>query len=176
MFNDTIVSLDPGRSVTFVDSHDTQTGKEESGDSNVRDWFKPQAYALILLRELGYPCIFYPDYFGNAHPQFPQTSFRPVLDLMLQLRKSHTVGERHDYFDAPKCIGWSWSNGMRALVVVISAGKDNQIKAHSLPPGLVLHECVPGGTSSARTIQLDEHGIAVVECRSLGISFWASRN
>ena len=54
--------------VTFVDNHDSQPN--ESLESWVEDWFKQSAYALILLREDGYPCVFYGDYFGigGEHP------------------------------------------------------------------------------------------------------------
>ena len=33
----------------------------------VQEWFKPLAYALILLRRDGYPCVFYGDYYGIPH-------------------------------------------------------------------------------------------------------------
>jgi alpha-amylase len=49
--------------VTFVDNHDTQPGT--SLESWVEPWFKPLAYALILLRREGYPCLFHADYFGH---------------------------------------------------------------------------------------------------------------
>nr|WP_308215307.1 hypothetical protein [Sinobaca sp. H24] len=42
--------------VTFVDNHDSQP--EESLESWVEEPFKQSAYALILLREDGYPCVF----------------------------------------------------------------------------------------------------------------------
>ena len=31
-------------------------------ESFIESWFKPSAYAIILLRNAGYPCIFYGDY------------------------------------------------------------------------------------------------------------------
>ena len=36
-------------------------------ESWVEPWFKPLAYALILLRREGYPCVFYPDYYGAEY-------------------------------------------------------------------------------------------------------------
>jgi alpha-amylase len=51
-------------SVTLVDNHDTQPLQDL--EAPVEPWFKPIAYALILLREEGYPCVFYPDLYG-AH-------------------------------------------------------------------------------------------------------------
>ena len=48
--------------VTFVDNHDSEPG--QALESFIEDWFKPLAYALILLRKEGLPCVFYGDYYG----------------------------------------------------------------------------------------------------------------
>ena len=61
IFDNTLISQRPERAVTFVDNHDTQYG--QSLQSFVEDWFKPLAYALILLRTEGVPCVFYSDYY-----------------------------------------------------------------------------------------------------------------
>ncbi|MFM6455838.1 MAG: alpha-amylase family glycosyl hydrolase, partial [Planktothrix sp.] len=53
-------SLIKGRAmnaVTFVENHDSQP--LQALESVVEPWFKPLAYAIILLRQEGYPCIFY---------------------------------------------------------------------------------------------------------------------
>ena len=52
-----LVSERPENAVTFVDNHDTQLG--QSLQSFVDDWFKPLAYALVLLRKDGLPCVFF---------------------------------------------------------------------------------------------------------------------
>ena len=36
-------------------------------ESVVEPWFKPLAYAFILLRREGYPCLFLPDYEGARY-------------------------------------------------------------------------------------------------------------
>ncbi|HAI81512.1 MAG TPA: alpha-amylase, partial [Chryseobacterium sp.] len=64
IFDETLTLLNPAFSVTVVDNHDTQP--LQALEAPVEKWFKPLAYALILLRENGYPCVFYPDLFG-AH-------------------------------------------------------------------------------------------------------------
>lgn len=58
IFNGTLASNHPESAVTFVDNHDTQRG--QALESTVGEWFKPAAYALILLREAGLPCVFFP--------------------------------------------------------------------------------------------------------------------
>ena len=53
LLDNSLVSSDPSHAVTFVDNHDSQPGT--SLESNIKDWFKPSAYALILLMKEGYP-------------------------------------------------------------------------------------------------------------------------
>jgi alpha-amylase len=60
IFDRTLVQQQPSLAVTFVDNHDTQPG--QSLESWVEPWFKPLAYALIILRRDGYPCVFQGDY------------------------------------------------------------------------------------------------------------------
>ena len=55
ILNNTLVQNRPENAVTFVDNHDTQPGQALS--SFVPAWFKPIAYALILLQEKGIPCV-----------------------------------------------------------------------------------------------------------------------
>ena len=62
IFDGTLVESNPSKAVTFVDNHDTEPG--QALESWVLDWFKPLAYALILLRKDGFPCVFYGDYYG----------------------------------------------------------------------------------------------------------------
>ena len=66
IFDNTLIQQQPSLAVTFVENHDSQP--LQALESPVESWFKPLAYALILLRREGYPCVFYPDYFG-AHYQ-----------------------------------------------------------------------------------------------------------
>lgn len=58
----TLVEKHPDHAVTYVDNHDTQPLRSPLGPLGdgdfVKDWFRPHAYALILLRRTGYPCVF----------------------------------------------------------------------------------------------------------------------
>ena len=49
ILDNSLVKANPDMAVTFVDNHDTQPG--QSLCSWVQDWFKPLAYAIILLRK-----------------------------------------------------------------------------------------------------------------------------
>ena len=77
IFDHSLVKNHPEHAVTFVDNHDTQRG--QALESTVKEWFKPSAYALILLRKDGLPCLLYGDYYG-IDGEFAQESFKVVLD------------------------------------------------------------------------------------------------
>lgn len=103
LLDGSLVQCEPERAVTFVENHDTQEG--QALQTVVADWFKPLAYAVILLREQGYPCIFYGDYYGvqargNAGNQ-------DVLDIMCRVRRDKIYGPQHDYFDHQDIVGWT---------------------------------------------------------------------
>ncbi|MCI2047745.1 MAG: alpha-amylase [Faecalibacterium sp.] len=92
----------PCQTVTFVDNHDTQPG--QALQSEVQSWFKPAAYALILLREAGYPCVFYGDWYGIPHNQIPPVAALPAL---VALRAKAAYGPEHDAFDHPDIVGFT---------------------------------------------------------------------
>lgn len=103
LLENTLLAYDEYKCVTFVDNHDTQPG--QALQSWILEWFKPMAYAIILLRKQGYPCIFYGDYYG-----IPSSSIapgKPWLDILLKLRQTHAYGEQHDYFDHYNIVGFT---------------------------------------------------------------------
>ncbi len=115
IFDGTLVSFSSDHVVTFVDNHDTQPS--QGLQSFIDDWFKPQAYALILLRQAGYPCVFAGDYDGIPHDGI--ASKKDLIDEMLDLRMHHMSGAMHDYLDHPDLIGWSFEGENTAGFVVL---------------------------------------------------------
>jgi alpha-amylase len=113
IFDNSLVKAIPELAVTVVDNHDTQP--LQSLDAPVESWFKPLAYSLILLREAGYPCIFYPDlygthYTGKGHDGNDQEIFLAPcenLDKLIHARNRYASGKQNDYFDHANCIGWT---------------------------------------------------------------------
>ncbi|MGX8706428.1 MAG: alpha-amylase domain-containing protein, partial [bacterium] len=107
--------------VTFVDNHDTQYG--QSLQSFVEDWFKPLAYALILLRQDGIPCVFYSDYYGNPARNRPLV---PNLGKLIKIRRWYAYGDQEDHFDSDHLIGWVRKGDIEhensGLAVVMSDG------------------------------------------------------
>lgn len=94
LFQDTLTASDPHYACQFVDNHDTQPG--QALESWVLDWFKPQAYASILLYKCDWPCVFYGDYYGIAHDHKHPV---PFLKEMVWIR-SHLLSDNIiDLFD-----------------------------------------------------------------------------
>ncbi|MCM2978229.1 alpha-amylase [Priestia aryabhattai] len=127
IFDDTLVKTHPLNVVTFVDNHDSQPN--ESLESWVEDWFKQSAYALILLREDGYPCVFYGDYFGIGG-EHPIEGKEKDISALLYVRYDKAYGQQDDYFDHPNTIGWV-RHGVEEFeksgcAVVMSNGEDGE--------------------------------------------------
>ena len=128
----TLMQERPTNAVTIVDNHDSQP--LQALESPVEDWFKPLAYAIILLRQQGYPCVFYADYYGAEYEdrgkdgntyKITLKSHRPIIDKLLYARKNFAYGPQYDYFDHFNTVGWTRlgdSQHPRAMAVIMSDG------------------------------------------------------
>lgn len=113
IFDNTLVKERPDKAVTVVDNHDTQP--LQALEAPVENWFKPIAYALILLRAEGYPCIFYPDLYGAHYVDKGKDGddYEIFLDRcenieeLIHARKIFAYGTQRDYFDEVNSIGWT---------------------------------------------------------------------
>lgn len=113
IFDETLVQAMPQKAVTIVANHDTQP--LQTLESPIQPWFKPIAYALILLRSEGFPCVFYPDLYGASYTDTggdgnEHEIWLPKIDeleTLLIARRDHAFGMQRDYFDDPNCIGWT---------------------------------------------------------------------
>lgn len=106
ILNGTLVASNPIKAVTFVDNHDSQPG--QALESTIQPWFKPLAYAFILTRAEGYPCVFYGDYYGTkGTTSYEIPALQDRLDPLLKARKHYAYGPQHDYFDHHNIIGWT---------------------------------------------------------------------
>lgn len=126
LLDQTLMQTRAMNTVTFVENHDTQKG--QALETIVEDWFKPLAYAVILLREEGYPCVFYGDYYGIE--QYQTKSFRDEIDQMIYLRQNKMNGICHDYFDDYHIVGWTFEGEKEndGLAVVINNGEKGHKK------------------------------------------------
>jgi alpha-amylase len=114
IFDGSLVQQMPTLAVTLVDNHDSQP--LQALESDVDGWFKPLAYALILLRRDGYPCIFHADYYGAEYTDKGRDgqeytihidAQQFLIDKFLHARQRFAFGDQYDYFDHGNCIGWT---------------------------------------------------------------------
>lgn len=127
LMSNTLMAQQPAKAVTLVENHDTQP--LQALESPVSDWFKPLAYAFILLREEGYPLVFYPDYYGATYTDRGITinlaSHKTILDKLLDARKNFAYGPQYNYLDHWNLIGWTRLGNAqhpRAMAVILSDG------------------------------------------------------
>ncbi|MCX8997281.1 alpha-amylase [Rhizobiaceae bacterium BDR2-2] len=112
IFDGSLVSAVPDHAVTLVDNHDTQP--LQSLEAPVEPWFKSLAYALILLREQGVPCVFYPDLYGASYTDTGGDGGEHTIDMpaiaclpkLIEARRRFANGPQTDLFDDPDCIAF----------------------------------------------------------------------
>ncbi|MGF1459599.1 MAG: alpha-amylase [Leptolyngbyaceae cyanobacterium] len=179
IFDHTLVKQQPALAVTLVDNHDSQP--LQSLESVVEPWFKPLAYALILLRQDGYPCIFYADYYrahytdegddGNEHEVWLD-SHRWLIEKFLLARQHYAYGEQYDYFDHPSTIGWTRLGNAEhpgGMAVVLSNG-DRGVKW--METGQPHQTYVDITEHIANPVTTNEHGWAEFPCEAGSVSVW----
>ena len=173
IFDQTLAKNHPESAVTFVDNHDTQRG--QALESTVEEWFKPAAYALILLREAGLPCVFYGDYYGISG-EFAQESFQDVLDKLLDIRLNLAYGEQTDYFDDANCIGWT-RKGMddgQPIAVLISNDQATS-KSMLVGPEWAGREFSDYLGNSSQIVTIDDQGWGEFPVEEKSVSVWSVR-
>jgi len=182
IFENTLVKDQPTLAVTLVENHDSQP--LQSLESIVEAWFKPLAYALILLRQEGYPCIFYGDYYGAHYKDWGKDgneyeiwmeSHQWLLDKFLSARQTYCYGEQLDYFDHPNTIGWTrlgdedHSGGM---AVVLSNGEDGRKWMNVGHPNSIYIDITDHVDESVTT---NDDGWAEFCCNGGSVSVWIKK-
>ncbi|NEQ76921.1 MAG: alpha-amylase [Okeania sp. SIO2C9] len=179
ILNGTLMQERPINAVTFVENHDSQP--LQALEAPVEPWFKPLAYAIILLRREGYPCVFYADYYGAEYEDYGKDgnrykiflpSHRWIIDKLLFARKYFAYGEQYDYFDHYNTVGWT------------RLGNEEHPKAMAV----IMSDSYPGykwmevGKPNAKFYDLTEHiqepiysndsGWAKFRCNGGSVSVW----
>lgn len=166
----TLVKENPSKAVTFVDNHDTQPG--QSLQSFVERWFKPAAYSIILLRDEGYPCVFYGDFYG-----IPHDNIEPVKELktILELRKEKSYGEQHDYFDNQDYIGWTREGDNEhiksGLAVIISNSCDGEKRMY-IGTQFSGEKFIDALGNCEEVVEIDEEGFGNFKVKGKSSSIW----
>lgn len=185
IFNDSLVQEIPQLAVTLIDNHDTQP--LQSLEAPVNPWFKALAYALILLREKGYPCVFYPDMYSATYKDKGKDGneyeiYMPKCDALeglLKARKDVAFGFQRDYFDHPNCIGWTregkQEDDKTGCAVLMSNGDDGykHMEIGSRHAGKTFYDYLG---SVQEEIHIAENGWAEFKCKGGGVSVWVQRS
>jgi alpha-amylase len=179
IFDNTLVRACPALAVTFVENHDSQP--LQALESCVEPWFKPLAYALILLRGEGYPCVFEPDYYGARYTDLGRDgrqyavnmpAHRYLLDRFLWARRHYAYGPQLDSFDQYNRVGWTRlgdSGHPGAMAVLMSDGPGggkwmDVRKPHAVFTDITGHDPVP--------ITTNADGWAEFRCPGGSLSVW----
>jgi len=180
IFDNTLLKEKPGLSVTFVDNHDTQP--MQSLESTVDYWFKPLAYAIILLREGGTPCVFYPAVYEARYVEkkddreiYVELNKVPGIEAMMKVRNKLAYGQQRDYFDHEHVVGWT-REGIpdqpgSGCAVLISNGEAGE-KRMNMGPGNAHRQMKAVCGNRQEVVQLDEHGEGLFTVNEMSVSVW----
>lgn len=166
----TLMKENPSKAVTFVDNHDTQP--EQSLQSYVERWFKLPAYSIILLRDEGYPCVFYGDFYGIKHNNIEKIE---GLKEMITIRKEKAYGKQNDYFDDPNCIGWTREGDeehMKSGVAAVISNKYDSEKRMYIGKDLAGEEFVDAIGNCDEKVIIDEEGYGNFKVKTKSVSIW----
>jgi alpha-amylase len=175
----TLMQQQPSQAVTFVANHDSQA--LQALESVVEPWFKPIAYAIILLRQEGYPCVFYPDYFGATYKDYGKDgqehevimpSHGWLIDKFLEARQNYTYGAQYDYFDHANTIGWTClgdEEHPKAMAVILTNGADG---TKSMEVGRPNAKFIDITEHIEEPVITDENGWGEFRCNGGSVSVW----
>lgn len=161
--------------VTFVDNHDSQPG--QSLESFVEPWFKPLAYGIILLSSYGYPCLYYPDYYGYYAEDVDYDGNQELIDKLLYIRQQFAYGETEGYLDDPRCIGFTRSGDDEhpvgcAVVISTNDEKEKEMNVGSLHAGETYVDVIG---YREEEVTIEEDGSAVFAVGAGSISVWVPK-
>ncbi|KAI5481134.1 alpha-amylase, glycoside hydrolase family 13 protein [Pseudohyphozyma bogoriensis] len=172
IWDGTMVKERPMDAVTLVDNHDTQLG--EALESWIDPTFKPLAYALILWRGDGYPCVFAGDLYGcdikGEHKSEPMNQ----LADFVRIRKNFAYGPTRDYWDHMNCVGWVREGDAThpGCAVVICNGSGEGSKRMQLPDGHAGEKWTDALGWFEGEVTIGDDGWAEFKCHPHSVSCW----
>jgi alpha-amylase len=180
IFDNALVKERSMSAITFVDNHDTQP--LQSLESPVDFWFKPHAYAIILLREQGIPCVFYVAVYEAKYLDkkdgkdiYVELNRVPGIEEMMKTRASLAYGRQRDYFDHEHIVGWTREGDGDhpksgcAVLLSNSAGGEKKMCLGKINAGKK-YKAVCG--DRAEVVELDEEGEGVFFVSDHRVSVW----
>ncbi len=184
IFDGSLIEKQPTFAITFVDTHDTQP--LQALESFIEDWFRPLAYALILLIEQGTPMVFYPCLFGAAYVGDKDGEEHSIkinkvkeLPVLITARSEYAYGEQKKYFDHPNVIGWVRCGIAEkqnlGCAVLISNGNDGY-KEMNLTAYNANKTYIDLTANCHEEIHTDENGTATFLVKSKSVSVWVIKS
>ncbi|TVY73368.1 Alpha-amylase [Lachnellula suecica] len=175
VFDKSFLKLRPLNAVTLVTNHDTQSG--QTVETPVEAFFKPMAYALILLRAEGYPEVFYGDLYGTKKEDKPEGPVPHVADLVLA-RKLYAYGKQDDYFNDANCVGFvrhGTAERPNGLACVMSNTGPGQIKmaVGDMHAGEKWTDVLG---NEEREVEIGGDGFGLFPCAGTSVSVWVSKD
>lgn len=149
-------------SVSFVDNHDTDNpGGLYSPVSNL----KMLAYAYILTREKGYPCLFYKDYYNYG--------LGAQIKTLNLIRQAHAYGGGYEYTSQDDANVYCYSRAGDAthtgLLTLLNDGGSNASKGLTTPFKNATLTDLTGNTSGTVTTDANGYGVFAVNSRSYAV-------
>lgn len=149
-------------------------------DTPISAGFMPLAYALLLLRRDGHPCVFFGDLYGTCDP-YPEPPVQHLPELLLA-RKLYAYGKQLDYFNRPDCIGWvrqgsedrpdglavvmSWTQAAEAeSQICMQVGREHAGEVWTDVLGL-----------EAAVVMIDENGLGLFPCARNSMACFANKD
>jgi len=174
-----LLHLSPEAAVTLVANHDTQAG--QASPAPIDPKLKALFYAFILLRQEGYPCVFWGDLFGTNGPlaeppaclvpdKNAKSEKRSLLVDLVQCRRLFAYGAQTDYFNSSVVLAWTRagleeSSGCVVLLSVEAEATGQSLKTGK--PGELWRDIVP---SVENVVRINADGVGVFTCNEFGVS------
>jgi alpha-amylase len=183
IFENTLLQHRPELAITFVSNHDSQP--LQLLEKPISDWCNALAYAIILLREQGIPCVFHPDLYGAQYSSKGKDGNDynimlrkvDVLPSLLLTRKHLAYGNQRDYFDHKTTVGWT-REGIQekkdsGCAVLLSSGDDGwkYMEVGKSNAGQIFVDCLG---KIKRKIMIDKNGGAKFYCKGGSVSVWVN--
>ncbi|WP_460677608.1 alpha-amylase [Hymenobacter coalescens] len=149
-------------SVSFVDNHDTDhPGALYSPVTNL----KMLAYAYILTREKGYPCVFYKDYY--------EYGLGAQIKKLIGIRQAHAFGVANEYTGVNDADVYAYSRAGDAthpgLLVMLNDGGSARSKTITTPFKSVTLTDKTGNSTATVTTNSTGTGTFPVNARSYSV-------
>jgi len=188
ILRDSLLELRPQAAMTLVTNHDTQPG--QTSYTPMVTELKALWYAFILLRQEGYPCVFWGDLYGTRGPKAEPPAcgipdghggMRSLLPDLMLARRLFAYGEQRDYMDAMSCIGWTRAGTTAdrpGCAVVLSTGPSDEYTVKSMALGRPGDVCIDvlANDSQRAEVTIDGDGNGVFPCKGMSVSVFVPRD